>query len=94
MPTKLKVFVTETLTYRREAIVTLPLVIAPTDDAGICALLYKAEHCSESADDMMHHLTRYGCSVVSRFDGYLESPDSYEVEMDDYEIVEEDGNLE
>ncbi|BFH71915.1 hypothetical protein J27TS7_08360 [Paenibacillus dendritiformis] len=88
MTTKLKVFVTETLTYRREAIVTLPTGMVPTDE-NINGLLDAVEGRSESADDVMVHLIKSGCSAVSAFDDSLESPDREEVEIVDYEITKE-----
>ncbi|MBG9791232.1 hypothetical protein ABD76_01240 [Paenibacillus dendritiformis] len=76
----------EVLTYEREAVISL------SDDAvpgTINGVLDKAERLSETADDVTYHLRKLGCGIVEDVDSDLSSPDEMEVEVFDYEIIDE-----
>ncbi|MDG0871044.1 hypothetical protein L5D93_00285 [Paenibacillus thiaminolyticus] len=81
---KVRIRIKEVLTYEREAVISLPDDVLPGTINGV---LDKAESRSDTADDVIHHLRKLGCSIVEDVDSDLSSPDEMEVEVFDYEIM-------
>ncbi|WP_199615514.1 hypothetical protein [Paenibacillus alkalitolerans] len=84
---KVKLFVTEKLTYRREIDAEMPEEIEENDLNRI--LDWAQSGVVESVGDFVHNLREKGFKI-GHYDDDFDSPADGEVECDDYEINDDD----
>ncbi|MCY9760913.1 hypothetical protein M5X06_18695 [Paenibacillus alvei] len=84
---KVKLTIRETLVYEREAIVLMPDGIP----GSINDQLDNAERRSDSASEVVYELGNNGCEIVENVSRDMDCPVSEEVEIIDYEFLEEDA---
>lgn len=82
---KVKLTIRETLVYEREAVLLMPDEIP----GSINELLDAAERRSDVAGEVTYYLSRNGCEIVDDVSLDLDCPDSNEVEVVDYEFMED-----
>lgn len=83
---KVRLEVEETLSYRREIDV---LVNDDMDEDELENILSKSERSAESLDEFIWNLRDYGVTCDG-YDDSLDSPDSVEIECDQYDFIDED----
>lgn len=75
----------EKLVYRREIDVLIP---DEWDEADLEDVLERAERSNDMLSDFMYDLKKAGVDISEGWDDSLDSPDSGDVECDDYEFLE------
>lgn len=82
---KVRILMEETLKYQRSIVIEVP---DATLDVEIESLCREIERKADVASDASRILTRLGAKVVRHPDENYDSPDSSDVEVDEYDVEE------